>query len=206
VESLAYRLALGFVVIAALGRYTGIVVLKLRQARYAREAVAYPRSWRDLCTVPEPHLLAAVTLALVLRHDVPDPVPASAWGRALAGTALALVAVVSMLWVLRVFPTVSTGHYVLPEQRVITTGPYALVRHPLYLAAFLIWLALGVAFASAFTLALTVLYVIPSYWIYMRSEEAMLTAQLGEAYRGYQRSVGMLLPLSLRRGSPGAPR
>jgi protein-S-isoprenylcysteine O-methyltransferase Ste14 len=206
VESLAYRLALGFVVIAALGRYTGIVVLKLRQARYAREAVAYPRSWRDLCTVPEPHLLAAVTFALVLRHVVPDPVPASAWGRALAGTALALVAVVSMLWVLRVFPTVSTGHYVLPEQRVITTGPYALVRHPLYLAAFLIWLALGVAFASPVTLALTVLYVIPSYWIYMRSEEAMLTAQLGEAYRSYQRSVGMLLPRSLRRGSPGALR
>ena len=43
-ESLCYRLALAFVTVAALGRFTGIVLLKLRQARYARQAMAYPRS------------------------------------------------------------------------------------------------------------------------------------------------------------------
>ena len=99
-----------------------------------------------------------------------------------------------MLWALRAFPSVSTGHYVLREQRVVSEGPYRLVRHPLYLAAFVVWLAVAVAFASPVALALAVLYVIPAYLIYIRSEEEMLLAHLGDAYRAYRRSVGMLLP------------
>jgi protein-S-isoprenylcysteine O-methyltransferase len=99
-----------------------------------------------------------------------------------------------MLWALRAFPAVSTGHYVLPEQRVIRAGPYRLVRHPLYLAAFLIWLALALAFASPVALGLTLLYVIPGYVIYIRAEEEMLVAQLGDTYRSYQHDVGMLFP------------
>ena len=205
-EPIAYWLALAFVAIAALGRFTGIVVLKFRQARYARRAVAYPRSWRDLCTAPEPYLLAITTVALALQHEAPDPLSAAVLARAGAGAALALLAVVVMLWVLRVFPTVSTGHYVLPEQRVVRDGPYGLVRHPLYLAAFGVWLALAIAFASPLALALTLLYVIPSYLIYMRSEEAMLIAQLGDAYRSYQREVGMLLPRARRLSRPSRPR
>jgi protein-S-isoprenylcysteine O-methyltransferase Ste14 len=204
-EPIAYWLALGFVATAALGRFTGIVVLKFRQARYARRAVAYPRSWRDLCTAPEPYLLAITTVALALQHRAPDPLSAAALTRAGAGAALALLAVVVMLWVLRVFPTVSTGHYVLPEQRVVRDGPYGLVRHPLYLAAFAVWLALAIAFASPLALALTLVYVIPSYLIYMRSEEAMLVARLGDAYRSYQREVGFLLPHARRLSRPRRP-
>jgi len=202
---LCYRLALGFVAVAALGRFTGIALLKLRrQGRYARQAVAYPRSWRDLCTVPEPYLLAATTLLLALRHRVPEPLGAEALARAGLGAALALVAVVLMLWVLRAFPGVSTGHYVLRDQRIVRDGPYALVRHPLYLAAYLVWLALAIAYASPAALAISVLYVIPGYAIYMRSEERMLCAHLGDAYRRYQREVGMLLP-RLRRPSASRP-
>jgi protein-S-isoprenylcysteine O-methyltransferase Ste14 len=197
-ESLGYRLALALVVLAAFGRFTGIVSLKLRQARYARQAVAYPRSWRDQCTTPEPYLLALTTLVLVLQHRVPATLSAAALARAGAAALLALVAIVVMLWVLRVFPSVSTGHYVLPDQAVVRDGPYRFVRHPLYLAAFLIWLALALAFASPVAFALTVLYVIPGYVICMRAEEEMLLAQLGDAYLRYRRDVGMLFP-SLRR-------
>ena len=193
-ESLGYRLALALVVLAALGRFAGIVLLKFRQARYAREALAYPRSWRDTCTAPEPYLLALTTLVLALQQRVPDVLTAAALARAAAAAALALLAIVLMLSVLRVFPSVSTGHYVLPEQRVIRDGPYRLVRHPLYLAAFLIWLALALAFASPVALGLTLLYVIPGYVIYIRAEEEMLLAQLGDAYRSYQHDVGMLFP------------
>jgi protein-S-isoprenylcysteine O-methyltransferase len=193
-ESLTYRLALGLVVVAALGRFTGIVLLKLRQARYARQALAYPRSWRDTCTVPEPYLLAATTLVLLLQQRVPDPLDGAALARAAAAATLALLAIALMLGALRAFPSVSTGHYVLPEQRVVRSGPYRLVRHPLYLAAFAIWLALALAFASPVALGLTLLYVIPSYVIYLRAEEEMLLTQLGDAYRRYQRDVGMLFP------------
>jgi protein-S-isoprenylcysteine O-methyltransferase Ste14 len=193
-QSLGYRLALALVVLAALGRFTGIVLLKFRQARYARKALAYPRSWRDRCTAPEPYLLALTTLVLALQQRVPDPPTAAALARAGAAALLALLAIVLMLWVLRAFPSVSTGHYVLPEQRVIRDGPYRFARHPLYLAAFLIWLALALAFASPVALGLTLLYVVPGYVIYIRAEEEMLLAQLGDAYRSYQHDVGMLFP------------
>jgi protein-S-isoprenylcysteine O-methyltransferase Ste14 len=198
-EPILHWLALGLVVLAALGRFTGIVVLKLRQARYARQAVAYPRSWRDRCTAPEPYLLALTTLVLALGHRAPDPLSTAAAARAGGGALLALLAIAMMLWALRAFPAVSTGHYVLPEHAVVRDGPYRFVRHPLYLAAFSIWLALALAFASPVALGLTLLYVIPGYVIYMRAEEEMLLAHLGDAYRRYRDEVGMLFPS--RRGA-----
>jgi protein-S-isoprenylcysteine O-methyltransferase Ste14 len=204
-KSPAYAFAIAFIGLAALGRVVGILVLKFRQARYAREAVAVPRSWRDLCTAPEPYLLGGVTIFLLLHHRVPDPSSAAAVAQVAAGFLLALVAVALMLWALRAFPSVSTGHYVLPDQRVISDGPYSLVRHPLYLAAFLVWLSLAVAFGSLLTLAVTLAYVIPSYVIYMRAEEEMLLAGLGEPYRVYRERVGMLLPRARRRGPPPTP-
>jgi hypothetical protein len=51
---LDYDRALVFVSVVALGRVVGIVALKFRQARYSGQAVAVPRTWRDVCTVPEP--------------------------------------------------------------------------------------------------------------------------------------------------------
>jgi protein-S-isoprenylcysteine O-methyltransferase Ste14 len=73
------------------------------------------------------------------------------------------------------------------------------VRHPLYVAAYLVWLAVAIAFESVAALALAVIYVIPAYWIYMRSEEEMLLAHLGDAYRRYREEVGMLVPRPRRR-------
>ena len=196
------EMALGLVALAALGRVIGILSLKVRQARYAKRAVALPRTWRDVCTVPEPYLLGATTLALWLGQRAPaDPSPALL-ARAGAGALLALVAIVLMLWVLRVFPSVSTGHYVLPDQRVVREGLYGLVRHPLYLAAYLVWLAVAIGFGSFVALALTLAYVIPSYSIYMHAEEEMLLAHLGDPYARYRHTVRMLLPRR-RAAGPG---
>jgi protein-S-isoprenylcysteine O-methyltransferase Ste14 len=83
--------------------------------------------------------------------------------------------------------------------RVVSEGPYALVRHPLYLAAFPIWLSLALACWSAAVLAITVVYVIAGYLIYMRSEEEMPLANLGDANRSYRDRVGMLFPRLGRR-------
>jgi protein-S-isoprenylcysteine O-methyltransferase Ste14 len=203
-RSIAIELALALICVAALGRVVGILLIKLRrQSRYAKQAVALPRSWRDLCTVPEPYLLGVTTLALWLGREVPAQPSLAGISRVGAGALLALLAIGLMLWVLRAFPGVSTGHYVLPDQRVVREGPYALVRHPLYLAAYLVWAAVAAGFGSLVALALTVAYVIPGYWIYMRAEERMLRAHLGEAYARYQEDVGMLVP-RLRRARGGA--
>jgi len=76
----------------------------------------------------------------------------------------------------------------------VTAGPYRHLRHPLYSGALLIWASLSVAFISWLVLAITVVYVLPAYLIYMRSEERMLLAHFGEPYASYRNRVGMLLP------------
>jgi protein-S-isoprenylcysteine O-methyltransferase Ste14 len=90
---------------------------------------------------------------------------------------------------------------VLKEQSVVETGPYGWVRHPIYLGVFLIWLALALAFRSVATLLLTVVYVIPAYLVYIRSEEEMMAGAYGAAYADYCRRVGRLFPHVRRAGS-----
>lgn len=204
-KSFAVEFALALVTLASLGRVVGILIKKLQQARYTKGAVALPRSWQDLCTVPEPYLLGVTTVALWLGREVPADPSLAQLSRAGAGALVALLAIGLMLWVLRTFPSVSTGHYVLRDQRVVSEGPYGLVRHPLYVAAYLAWVAVAIGFGSLAALGVTVVYVIPGYWIYMRAEETMLPAHLGDAYARYQEEVGMLVPRqrSPRSRAPG---
>jgi protein-S-isoprenylcysteine O-methyltransferase Ste14 len=42
--------------------------------------------------------------------------------------------------------------------------------------------------------AFTLVYVLPVYLLYIRSEETMMVARMGEPYRTYRESVPALLP------------
>ena len=189
-----YHGALVLVSVVAFVRVVVILALKFRQARYSGQAVAAPRTWRDVCTVPEPYLLGAVTLWLLLAHEFSGQPSSGELGYGAVGLALAVAAVVLMVWSAWCYPSVSIGHYVLPDHKVISAGPYALVRNPLYLAAFLVWFSLALAFSNVVVLLITLIYVIPSYLVYMRTEEEMLLRHLGDAYATYRSRVGMLLP------------
>jgi hypothetical protein len=93
------------------------------------------------------------------------------------------------------------GHGVLAGHQLVTRGAYGFVRHPAYCAAFLVWLSLAVGFRSGTLIAITALYVIPIYLLYIRSEETMLVECFGDQYRDYRRTVPMLIPrLGSRRG------
>jgi protein-S-isoprenylcysteine O-methyltransferase Ste14 len=191
---LADHIAIIFVTITALVRVGVIVVLKFRQTRYRQQAVAVPRTWQDLCTVPEPFLLGAVSLWLLFSHEFSVQPSATQLGLGVAGLALSTVAGVLLVSSGWVFPSVSTGHYVLPDQEIISKGPYGHIRHPLYAGAFLVWFSLALAFSNLPVLLITLLYVIPSYLIYIRAEEEMLLCHLGDAYATYCARVGMLFP------------
>ena len=78
--------------------------------------------------------------------------------------------------------------------RVVDTGPYAIVRHPIYtgiiIAAFATMAVRGTAAAIAGT-ALIML----GYWMKGRLEERFLRGELGaEAYDAYARKTAMLIP------------
>ena len=84
------------------------------------------------------------------------------------------------------------------DHRVVDTGPYAIVRHPIYTGIILACAAtaaqLGTALAVAGALVLWV-----GFWIKARLEERFLRAQLGEgAYDAYRQKVPMLVPFGPR--------
>lgn len=80
---------------------------------------------------------------------------------------------------------------------LITTGPFAVVRHPFYIAYSLAWLAAPIATHGPF-IGLLSLGVIGSYVIAARREEKQLEDCFGEAYRAYKLGTGMVVP-PLRR-------
>ena len=86
--------------------------------------------------------------------------------------------------------TLKEGH------RLIRTGPYRLVRHPLY-TGFLTGV-LGSALVAATGDALAGFAVmLIAYLIKIRREEALLTREFGEEYLQFKREVPQLVPFAL---------
>ena len=77
---------------------------------------------------------------------------------------------------------------------IIETGPYGLVRHPIYTGLIVAAFATAVEVGSAQALAGAALISF-GFWMKARLEERFLMAELGEgAYAGYQRRIPMLAP------------
>lgn len=80
------------------------------------------------------------------------------------------------------------------DHKVIDSGPYAIVRHPIYTGLILAAVAtLAIRATPACALGL-VLFVV-GYTIKAREEERFLSGELGaDAYAGYRARVPMLIP------------
>jgi protein-S-isoprenylcysteine O-methyltransferase Ste14 len=117
------------------------------------------------------------------------------WGMLGAGLALAVLAEVCRIW------AAGTIH---KTSQLITGGPYAWVRHPLYVGSFLH--ALAYCFMSGHWQSF--LWVPPLFLIVygaaVNTEEAMLHKLFGAQYAEYSRRVPRFIPrlLPLRR-EPG---
>jgi protein-S-isoprenylcysteine O-methyltransferase Ste14 len=77
----------------------------------------------------------------------------------------------------------------VPEGRLITTGPYAWVKHPLYTAVALLVLPwLGFLLDTWLGLVLGIALYVASR-IFAPQEEATLSRTFGDAWRAYSRNV-----------------
>ena len=84
------------------------------------------------------------------------------------------------------------------DHRIVDTGPYGIVRHPIYTGVIIALLATAAAEGRITALVGGVL-VIFGIWLKANSEERFLTAELGQnLYGSYCRRVPMLVPF-LRR-------
>src|SRR6476646_11459021 len=82
-----------------------------------------------------------------------------------------------------------------PQQELVTSGPYAFVRHPLY-AAFLLMLAsTGLLSSNWFIGVVGVLLIASITVVRIPAEEALLSQRFGASYRKYREHTPALLPV-----------
>ena len=85
------------------------------------------------------------------------------------------------------------------EHRIIDTGPYAFVRHPIYVGIITALIATAIIEATLVASVGAVLITL-GLWLKARAEERFLMEELGtDAYRSYCRRVPMLIPFLPRR-------
>jgi protein-S-isoprenylcysteine O-methyltransferase Ste14 len=124
-------------------------------------------------------------------------IPLGDWIRWL-GIVAALVSVIFLIWVHRHLGRQwSLALELQQDHKLITTGPYRYVRHPMYLVIFVYTMGLMMVSLDA----LVVLFFAFSIWVNYRRiprEEQMLIQRFGDEYLEYIKRSGRLLP-RLRR-------
>jgi protein-S-isoprenylcysteine O-methyltransferase Ste14 len=80
------------------------------------------------------------------------------------------------------------------DRSLVTTGPYRLVRHPVYLG--LTWIATGaaLAFASWPAFMVVLIGIVPTFVWRASAEEKLLSQTFGERYEAYQQGTWMIVP------------
>ena len=90
--------------------------------------------------------------------------------------------------------TVKEGH------ELIRTGPYALIRHPIYTGILIATLASALAIGRVHALVgFGIIYV--GFWFKSSKEERWMGEEFGERYAEYRKVSGRFLPRVLSRGS-----
>jgi protein-S-isoprenylcysteine O-methyltransferase Ste14 len=86
--------------------------------------------------------------------------------------------------------TIKQGH------ELITTGPYAMARHPIYTGILTGFLGMAIAIAQVRGFIVLVLIFL-AFWIKLRMEEQWMRSQFGEVYAAYARQTAALVPYLL---------
>jgi protein-S-isoprenylcysteine O-methyltransferase Ste14 len=131
-----------------------------------------------------PHLVAVASLA-------PSPV------RQIVGTALVALGVAFAIWSRIVLGSNWSRVARISEgQRLVESGPYRIVRNPIY-SGFLL-AVFGMALASGSVVAFAgLLLVFAGLWRKARVEERLLAAEFGDEYVAYAKRVKSIIPFVL---------
>ncbi len=95
-------------------------------------------------------------------------------------------------WSVLVRGQYATSWQMPKDHKLVNWGPYRYVRHPSYLAYFLMFIGFFLLWPNV--LALIPMVAIPGYLLLTSREEEMLVARFGRKYVEYQKHVGRYLP------------
>ena len=131
-----------------------------------------------------------LTIAIDLRLHGLDQIPTSL---AIAADAGVFLGYCLILWVFKENSYASRTIEVMEDQKVITTGPYAVIRHPMYLGVLVIYLLTPIAFGSLWSVPVFSLYIPLLVWRIL-NEEKVLLRDLPGYYEYCQERSYRLLP------------
>jgi len=79
------------------------------------------------------------------------------------------------------------------DHELIRTGPYRIVRHPIYTGLLVMWFGTAIQIGQVRGI-FSLLLVTIGFWIKLSQEERLMMQHFPEAYPGYQREVKALIP------------
>jgi protein-S-isoprenylcysteine O-methyltransferase Ste14 len=145
--------------------------------------------FRYRTAVPLPIAIAVLTLRI--GETAPD-------SRLLvAGMALTAAGELVRLWAVRHIGTISRTR----SERLgplVTSGPFALVRNPLYVGNIALWTGFAMAARLVWLAPAVIVLLGAEYHAIVRWEERLLESRLGETYRAYAARVPRWFPGSTR--------
>jgi protein-S-isoprenylcysteine O-methyltransferase Ste14 len=137
-------------------------------------------------------LVGSIVAGFVLRAFLPLPWAVGAARDVLQGTGFVLIAIAILLYTLTIRELWSHKTTVNPTAKsahLVTTGPFAFSRNPIYLGNVLLMVGIGLATSNAWLVIIAFI----AGWLEQRfaivREERHLEARFGKAWRDYSRRV-----------------
>lgn len=171
-----------------------LAFLTRRQAPAARDRKREPASIAGI-------VLQGVSYAVVWSTRRPSFTPIADLGKffEIASAVLAMALAISSVWLVSAAVRAlgkqwSLAARVLEGHRLITEGPYNVVRNPIYTGMFGMLLATGLAFSHWLGLLIAIVVFAIGTAIRVHSEEKLLRETFGEEFESYARKVPAVVP------------
>lgn len=145
-------------------------------------------------TIPWPPIILAsgILAGFILGYVYPLPWPMGQAGDILQGVGLVFVAVAAALYFFAIRELRTHRTAVNPtsaSSRLVTTGPFAFSRNPIYLANGILTVGLGLAIGNVWLVLLAFVAAYGEQRLGILREERHLEARYGKAWREYARRV-----------------
>lgn len=176
----------------------GVPISAARRRSGGRDSglrIAGPVQWAGEAAFGVTGLLGLLTPVLDLLDVAPRIGPLDQLPLRVGGAVLALAGVAATLWAqLSMGASWRIGVDATERTDLVRTGPFRLVRNPVFASMLLTGLGLALAVPNVLSVAGLVLLFVTVSVLVRRVEEPYLAATHGEDYLGYARRVGRFFP------------
>ena len=140
-------------------------------------------NWSNI-PIPEGHVILLV-VGVALHIWQPLELNHATWLRHVLGWPILLMGILLIVRGVVVVKDINIGKPVT----LITTGPYAFSRNPMYLAWNIIYLAIALLVNTWWLIVLLPVLILYTHYFVVAREEEQLERQFGEQYRQYRAKV-----------------